>query len=141
MTSLPNFKSRFEQEVYNQIIKNNLEALYETNKIPYTISNNYIPDFILPNGIIIECKGYFDIRAQVKMRAVKRDNPQLDIRFVFMNSRTKVRKGSKSTYADWCERYDFPYADGMIPLKWFKEKRKDYFTYSSDGLPTISGLR
>jgi hypothetical protein len=141
MTSLPNFRSKFEEDVYNQVIKNNLEVLYETNKIPYTISNNYLPDFILPNGIIVECKGYFDIRSQVKMRAVKKDNPHLDIRFVFMNSRTKVRKGSKLTYADWCDRYGYPYADGMIPLPWFKEKRKKYFTYNSDGLPTISGLR
>lgn len=141
MNSLPNFKSKFERDVYDLVLKNKFKVEYETNKIPYTISNNYIPDFILPNGIIVECKGYFDIRAQVKMRAVKRDNPHLDIRFVFMNSRTKVRKGSKLTYADWCERYDFPFADGMIPLEWFKEKRKKYFTYSSDGLPTISSLR
>lgn len=119
-----NFKSKFEADVYADVLKKGQKADYETIKVPYTISNNYIPDFILPNGIIVECKGYFDIRAQVKMRAVKRDNPGLDIRFLFMNSRVKVRKGSKLTYADWCERYEFPYADKFIPLEWFQEKRK-----------------
>lgn len=88
------------------------------------MKGNYFPDFILPNGIVVETKGYFDSRSRAKMIAVKKHNPHLDIRMVFMNSRTKVRKGSKMTYADWCEKYDFPYADGMIPLKWFKEKNK-----------------
>lgn len=136
-----NFKSRFEEEVFLASTKDGFALDYETLKIPYTISNNYIPDFILPNGIIVECKGYFDIKAQVKMRAVKRDNPDLDIRFVFMNSKTKVRKGSKLTYADWCVRYGFPYTDKNIPVSWFKEKRKKYFSLDSNGLPVISSLR
>jgi hypothetical protein len=119
-----NFKSKFEEDVYNQVLKNGLSVEYETTKIPYTVTSNYLPDFILPNGIIVECKGYFDIRAQVKMRSVKKNNPDLDIRFVFMNSRNKIRKGSKLTYADWCDRYGFPYADGIIPVAWFKEQKR-----------------
>lgn len=141
MSSLPNFKSKFEKDVYELVLKNKLKVSYETNKIPYTVSNNYIPDFILPNGIIVECKGYFDVRAQVKMRAVKKDNPHLDIRFVFMDSRKKIRKGSKRTYADWCERYGFPYTDGKIPVEWFKEQRKSYFNFDGNGLPTFSSVR
>lgn len=95
---------------------------YETLNISYSVNHNYKPDFILPNGIIVEAKGYFDTRAQVKMKNVKRTNPELDIRFVFMNSRNKLNKSSKMTYADWCEKYQFPFADGMIPLEWWQEK-------------------
>ena len=98
---------------------------YESIWLPYYVRGNYNPDFILPNGIIVEAKGYFDTRAQVKMKAVKKENPHLDIRFVFMNSRTKVRKNSKMTYADWCDKYGFPYADYHIPLAWWREKKKD----------------
>ena len=87
------------------------------------MKGNYLPDFVLPNGIIVEAKGYFDSRSRAKMIAVKKHNPNLDIRFVFMNSRNKLRKGSKTTYAEWCEKYGFKYAESTIPLKWFKEKR------------------
>lgn len=122
--TLHRFKSKFEETVYNAVVNNGLTVEYETIWLPYYVRGNYNPDFILPNGIIVEAKGYFDIRAQVKMRAVKKENPDLDIRFVFMNSRSKIRKNSKMTYADWCDKYDFPYADHHIPVKWFQEKKK-----------------
>ena len=35
-----------------------------------------------------------------KHLAIKRQHPKLDIRFVFENSRRKLRKGAKSTYGD-----------------------------------------
>ena len=92
--------------------------------MPYYIRGNYLCDFKLPNGILVEAKGYFDTRAQVKMKAVKKENPHLDIRFVFMNANTKLRKGSKMTYADWCDKYGFPWAEKTIPLEWWKEKKK-----------------
>lgn len=118
------FRSKFEENVYNTVKANGLEVEYETISLSYLVKGNYCPDFILPNGIIVETKGYFDSRSRAKMVAVKKHNPDLDIRMVFMNSRTKVRKGSKMTYADWCDKYGYPYADGMIPLKWFKEKNR-----------------
>ena len=118
-----NFKSKYEKEIFDNAERNGLVVEYEPFKLPYLVKGNYFPDFVLPNGIIVEAKGYFDSRARAKMIAVKKHNPDLDIRMLFMNSRTKVRKGSKMTYADWCEKYGFPYADGnTIPLKWFKEK-------------------
>lgn len=116
------FKSKFEEDVFNTVKDNGYEVEYEPFTLSYLMKGNYYPDFVLPNGIIVETKGYFDSRSRAKMIAVKKHNPDLDIRMVFMNSRTKVRKGSKMTYADWCEKYGFPYADGIIPLKWFKEK-------------------
>lgn len=128
MKAKDNFKSQFERDVFNTIERNGLTAKYENLKIPYKTVHNYIPDLELPNGIIIELKGYFDTRAQVKMKAVKRCNPHLDIRFVFMNSNNKLNKRSKMTYAMWCDKYGFPYADGMIPLKWFKEKGSKQIT-------------
>ena len=118
------FRSKFEQEVYNNVTGNGLSVEYEPFSLHYLVKGNYYPDFVLPNGIIVEAKGYFDARARAKMVAVKKQNPELDIRFVFMNSKTKVRKGSKMTYGDWCERYGFPYADWMIPLQWFEEEVK-----------------
>ena len=117
------FRSKYEETVNNAAVAEGFEIEYETYSLPYLIKGNYYPDFTLPNGIIVEAKGYFDSRARAKMVAVKKHNPTLDIRMLFMNSRTKLRKGSKLTYADWCEKYGYPYADGNIPLSWFKEKK------------------
>jgi hypothetical protein len=117
------FRSKFEEEVYNNVVNEGLKVEFEPFKLPYLTKGNYLPDFGLPNGIIVEAKGYFDARSRAKMIAVKKHNPKLDIRFVFMNSRNKLRKGSKTTYAEWCEKYGFKYSESTIPLKWFKEKR------------------
>ena len=115
------FRSKYEEDVYNNVKENGLTVEYEPFTLAYLVKGNYYPDFVLPNGVIVETKGYFDSRSRAKMIAVKKNNPDLDIRMLFMNSRTKVRKGSKLTYADWCEKYKFPFADGMIPLQWFEE--------------------
>ena len=116
-----NFRSKYEETVYNNVLENGFTVEYEPFSLAYLVKGNYYPDFVLPNGIIVEAKGYFDSRSRAKMVAVKKNNPDLDIRMLFMNSKTKVRKGSKLTYADWCEKYKYPYADGMIPLEWFNE--------------------
>lgn len=119
------FRSKFEKRIFENAKKKGFSVEFETIKVKYTIHSNYVPDFILPNGIIVEAKGYFDSRARAKMIAVKRDNPDLDVRFLFMDSRKKLRKGSKTTYADWCKRHDFLFADGdEIPRKWFNERKK-----------------
>lgn len=123
-----NFRSKYEETVYNNVLENGFCVEYEPFALAYLVKGNYYPDFVLPNGIIVEAKGYFDSRSRAKMVAVKKNNPDLDIRMLFMNSKTKVRKGSKLTYADWCEKYKYPYADGMIPLEWFNEQSKDKST-------------
>lgn len=117
------FRSKYEETVFNNVEENGFTVEYEPYSLTYLMKGNYYPDFVLPNGVIVEAKGYFDSRARAKMIAVKKNNPDLDIRMLFMNSKTKVRKGSKLTYASWCEKYNFPFADGMIPLEWFKEKK------------------
>ena len=56
---------------------------------------------------------------------VKKQHPKLDIRFVFENSRRKLSKGAKTTYAQWCDRNKFTYCDRIIPQEWLKEKGKN----------------
>ena len=60
-----------------------------------------------------------------KHLAIKKQHPKLDIRFVFENSRRKLRKGAKSTYEEWCIRYGFRYYNRIIPEDWLKEKGKN----------------
>ena len=62
-----------------------------------------------------------------KHLAIKKQHPQLDIRFVFENSNRRLRKGAKTRYYQWCNRYDFDYYDRIIPEEWLKEKGKDKY--------------
>ena len=102
--------------------------MYEKYKISYTIPSSqhlYTPDFILPNGIIIEAKGIFEAQDRQKHLLIKQQHPNLDIRFVFSNIKTKIYPGSKTTVATWCEKHGFKYANKSIPPSWFKETMKD----------------
>ena len=100
---------------------------YESIKIEWEdlAYRTYTPDFILKNGIIIETKGRFLTMDRRKHLAIKKQHPNLDIRFVFENSRKKLRKGAKSSYAEWCIKYGFRYYDRIIPEDWLKEKGKN----------------
>ena len=100
---------------------------YEALKIEWEdlTYRTYTPDFILSNGIIIEKKGRFLTADRKKHIAIKKQHPDLDIRFVFTNSRSKLQKGAKSSYGQWCIKYGFRYYDRIIPEDWLKEKGKD----------------
>jgi len=100
---------------------------YESLKIEWEdlMYRTYTPDFILSNGLIIEVKGRFTSDDRRKHLAIKKQHPNLDIRFVFESSKRKLSKGAKSTYASWCERHKFMYADRVIPEDWLNEKGKD----------------
>ena len=103
------------------------EPMYERYRISYVIparTARYTPDFVLPNGIIIETKGRFIADDRQKHILIKEQYPSLDIRFVFSNSRNRLYKGSKTTYADWCSKHGFMFADKTVPLAWIREKSK-----------------
>ena len=118
------FKSGLEDSVSQQIESKGIKVEYETEEVKYIIPaspHTYHPDFKLPNGIRIETKGRFVLADRKKHLLVKEQNPQLDIRFVFTNSKNKINKKSKTTYADWCDKNGFKYADKVIPDDWFNE--------------------
>jgi hypothetical protein len=116
------YRSGLEDVISKDLKDRGVDFGYETVKINWKLVENktYTPDFILPNGIIIESKGRFVPEDRKKHLKVREQNPKLDIRFVFSNSRNKIRKGSKTTYAMWCEKNNFLYADKRIPDEWIK---------------------
>lgn len=99
--------------------------MYEGEKVKYTVpakNRNYIPDFRLPNGIYVEAKGKFDREAREKMALVVEQNPDKDIRLLFMRN-NKIAKGSKTTYTDWCRARGIASAvsvHGHIPEEWLQ---------------------
>ena len=118
------FKSGLEESISQQIEGKGIEVKYESEEVSYIIpasEHTYHPDFKLPNGIRVETKGRFVLADRKKHLLVKEQNPQLDIRFVFSNSKNKISKKSKTTYGMWCEKHGFKYADKEIPQSWFEE--------------------
>ena len=118
------YRSGLEHKISIYLDELKVKYEYEKLKIEWEALayRTYTPDFVLNNGIIIESKGMFTAIDRRKHLAIKKQHPTLDIRFVFENSRRKLRKGAKSTYAECCIRYGFRYYDRIIPEDWLKEK-------------------
>lgn len=117
------YRSGLEDRISEQLKALNIPFKYEEFKIKYEVNEirTYTPDFELPNGIIIESKGRFVAADRKKHLMVKQQYPRLDIRFVFSNSKAKISKGSNTSYAEWCQKHGYLYADKLIPEKWIKE--------------------
>tara|TARA_R100001463_G_scaffold84969_3_gene139777 strand:- start:407 stop:778 length:372 start_codon:yes stop_codon:yes gene_type:complete len=117
------FRSRFEFEFAQYLAKNKIKYTYEKDKFRYILPiKTYTPDFYLSEYCFhLELKGHLDVATRVKHLLLKTQNPHLDLRFIFPNSKKKIYKGSKTSYADWCNRHDFLYADNRIPDLWMKK--------------------
>ena len=77
------FRSRLEEKVADLLVELGVKYEYECKKVPYVISHTYCPDFVLPNGVHLECKGYWDSADRKKIKSVKEQNPDIDLRMVF----------------------------------------------------------
>ena len=132
------FRSGLEREIADQLKKNSIEYSYEPEwgKLEYTVPAKkckYLPDFYIKTRsgkqIIIEAKGIWVFVDRLKHYLIKKAHPELDIRFVFSNPKSKIRKGSKTTYADICDGkgrgmfkgIKWQYATKKIPHSWFNE--------------------
>jgi hypothetical protein len=121
------WRSGLEEKVANALTEAGIPFTYEKTKVKYikpASEHQYTPDFVLDNGIIIETKGLFTSVDRQKHMLVKRQHPHLDIRFVFSNSKARISKASRTTYADWCNKNGYKYADKVIPEDWLKERRR-----------------
>ena len=113
------YRSGLEEKVADLLSGLGISYEYESKKLPYVIQHHYTPDFILPNHTILECKGYWDAADRRKIKQVKLDNPDLDLRMVFQAPYNTITKKSKTTYAKYCEKLGIPWASfHNIPLEW-----------------------
>ena len=114
------YRSGLEEQVADLLTNLGITYEYETTKIDYIISHVYTPDFVLPNKhVLLECKGYWDSKDRRKIKEVKKQNPDLDLRMIFQSPYNKISKKSKTTYAKWCEKHNIPWTHFQdIPLEW-----------------------
>ena len=113
------FRSKLEERVAELLEALKISYEYESTKVPYVIQHHYCPDFVLPNHVHLETKGYWDPADRRKILAVKKDNPDIDLRMVFQAPYNTISKKSKTTYAQWCENLGIPWTSfSTIPLDW-----------------------
>lgn len=119
------FRSGLEERIADELKAQGVAFQFEELTVEYlrpARKAKYTPDFVLlNNGIVIETKGRFVTADRQKHLQVKESHPGLDIRFVFSNSRSRISKKSTTTYADWCQRHGFKFADKTVPAAWLKE--------------------
>lgn len=122
------FRSGLEDRIADSLTIQGIPFEYEQLVINYiqpAKARKYTPDFVLlKNDIIIESKGRFMTADRQKHLMIKDQYPELDIRFVFSNSKAKLSKLTQTTYGDWCTKHGFLYADKEIPVSWLNETRK-----------------
>ena len=115
----PKFRSNLEKNIADLLTGLGVSYEYESEKLSYTIEHNYTPDFVLPNYTYLEAKGYWAPEDRRKILAVKKSNPDVDIRMVFQSPYNTISKKSKTTYAKWCDRHDIPWSSYQeIPIEW-----------------------
>ena len=121
------FRSGLEERNAAHIERNGSTFEFEGYHVPYVVPERaakYYPDFLLGNGILIETKGIFETADRQKQLLIQEQHPDLDIRLVFSSSKSKLYKGSPTTYGMWCEKHGIKYSDKLIPLSWLKEPSK-----------------
>ena len=121
------YRSGFEHKISEQLEQQNINPQYETTVVKYTIparDSKYTVDFTLPNGILVETKGRWMPDDRKKHLLVKEQHPELDIRIVFQSAKSKLRKGSKTTYADYCDKHGIKWSEKTIPQSWIDEEKK-----------------
>ena len=121
-TTRDDFRSGLEFKIAKALEEQGYTYEYENLRVKYQRKpSTYTPDFEIHNGIIIEGKGRFVGVDRAKHLLIQKQHPELDIRFVFSNSKSKLYKGSKQTYGGWCDKHGFLYADKLIPKEWLGE--------------------
>lgn len=122
------FRSGLEDTVNDMLKENGKSFSYESEKISYIqpeTKHNYTPDFVLNKMIggkmYIETKGRWVKTDRLKFDLIFEQYPDIDIRFVFQNPNAKLYKGSKTTYAQYCDKKGWRWAKKEIPEEWLKE--------------------
>lgn len=111
-----NYRSGLEKKVADLLAASLLDFKHEYLKIPYTVpetKKKYLVDFWLPKypKLIIEVKGQFTAADRKKMLLVQEQRPNEIVVMLFGRAQNVLRKGSKTTYAEWCDKNGIKWID------------------------------
>lgn len=103
-TKTGKYRSKFEEAV-SKVLGKGYKYEPRTHVLHYTVpetKHRYLPDFV-KGDTYLECKGIFSATDRKKMKLLREQFPELRIIMVFQAPNNPIRKGSKTTYAKWCE--------------------------------------
>jgi len=122
------FASQAEMEWAIYLDKLGIPWFYESEYLewfPPPKKTVYTPDFIFPKKdggkMFIEFKGYLRPKDRTKLRAIKKQYPDIDLRLVFLRANNKLTAKSKWTYAMWAEKNGFLWCERVLPQEWIDE--------------------
>jgi len=122
------YRSGLEVKVSQQIADAGLSVDYETEKVKYIWPERqatYTPDFKIATKdggfFFVETKGIWGVEDRQKWHLVTQQHPDVDFRLVFSNQNARLYKGSPTTYAAYCDKHGFKYANKVIPDEWLAE--------------------
>lgn len=134
------FRSSLEAGVAAQLEAHNVKYGYEVSKFKYkkrvnsgecdscghkkvSQNKNYLADFTIHNGDIVEAKGYFHPGERAKLLAIRAANPSIRLALVF-GADNKLHKNNDKRYSDWCREHGFTFCIRKIPSAWFRRWHK-----------------
>jgi len=130
------YDSNWEYELHSGILDN---WSFHTDKVPYTVSHNYHPDFlrvIEGKKILLEAKGRFwDYAEFSKYIWISKTLPEdTELVFLFANPsapmpQAKRRKdGTKRSHGEWASANNFRwFSEDSIPDTWINPKKRESF--------------
>jgi len=112
------FRSKLELECSKALGKS---WKYEPCRLAYTIRKNYTPDFV-KGKYYVEVKGFFRSGDRQKYKSIADQLRFEGKELVFLMPRpeSKVSKGNRITYSQWCEKNDIK----IFSTKEIKELKK-----------------
>lgn len=106
------FRSQLERLVSLTLKKCHVPYEYEPDRLPYIKKPaKYIPDFKIGATTYIEVKGVLTFADRAKLLAVKEQHPDITICLLFGNASNRLNRKSKTTYAEWADKHNFPNID------------------------------
>lgn len=126
------FKSGLETVVDSKLKEEKLNSEYEKHIINYVqpaTTHKYTPDFKIVNSngqeIFLETKGRWVLQDRKKMKLIKEQYPNLDIRIIFQNPDMRISKSSKTTYGQIATKLGYTWCDYRqgIPSTWIEQFR------------------
>lgn len=125
---MASYRSLFERSVASKLTEAGALFVYEPGAVEYTVpahTRKYTPDFVIHTRtghmIYVETKGHWKPADRLRLKHIRKSNPWLDLRMVFQRARNPIRKGSRTTYADWCDKQEVQWAEGGVPEAWLNE--------------------
>lgn len=106
-TKINKFRSGLERN-FNTLFGKLIQG-YETERLEYTLTHTYTPDWTIAPNVYMETKGIWDSADRTKIAAVLREHPEITIVMVFQKPFMTISKSSSTTYAAWCNKKKIPW--------------------------------